>query len=390
MNPSTYGQKSTLGARDLDLHINIEDEIVKYPKYRKELINRLSGANFTKAVKSHKYEWSARDNRKLESELAVAITDSATVFVAKDPGVFNVDDAIQFVGGAVGVVESVAGGIEVTFRIVSGTQTAQDIGASVVIIGGATPQGKKADNMVINGFDDYYNLTSILEDVVDLSGTEHAAMIRGDENSGQLIARKQMELVEKLQRQLIVGVRYQDKTRKLTMMGGIKNLIDIYAPQNAIDFGGAATWSSDRTVEDKIDSALDIIADKAFDKPVMIVSPAFMKKFKYIQDDTIRTTISEKSRGLGVVKMYNSHTFGEIEVVQLQGMGHLMDDLVILVDEKQFGYKAEQGRGWFTKPLAQDGDSYRWQVLGEYTCKLDIPEAAVYLYSLGYPLPFVN
>ena len=382
MNPSQYGQRSTLGATDLDLHINIEDEVVKFPKYRRELINRLSGKNFTKEVKSHKYEWSARDNRKLQSTIAVDASDSATVFIAADAGVFNVDDLIQFVGGSQAVVESVAGGIEVTFRMVAGTQIAQALGKEVTIIGGASAQGKKADTMVVSGFADYYNLTSIIEDVVELSGTENAAMIRGDENSGQLIARKQMELTEKLQRQLIVGKRYEDKSRKLTLMGGLKDLIDLYAPANAIDFGGNI-WASDQAVEEKIDEALDIIAEKAFDKPVMYVSPKFMKKFKYIQHADVHPQDDKKSRGVGVVKQYISHTFGDIDVVQLQGMGGVMDDLIFFVDESQFGYKPERTRGWFTTPMGKDGDSYKWQVLGEYTCKLDIPEAAVYMYNLG-------
>ena len=382
MNPSQYGQRSTLGATDLDLHINIEDEVVKFPKYRRELINRLSGKNFTKEVKSHKYEWSARDNRKLQSTIAVDASDSATVFIAADAGVFNVDDLIQFVGGSQAVVESVAGGIEVTFRMVAGTQIAQALGKEVTIIGGASAQGKKADTMVVSGFADYFNLTSIIEDVVELSGTENAAMIRGDENSGQLIARKQMELTEKLQRQLIVGKRYEDKSRKLTLMGGLKDLIDLYAPANAIDFGGNI-WASDQAVEEKIDEALDIIAEKAFDKPVMYVSPKFMKKFKYIQHADVHPQDDKKSRGVGVVKQYISHTFGDIDVVQLQGMGGVMDDLIFFVDESQFGYKPERTRGWFTTPMGKDGDSYKWQVLGEYTCKLDIPEAAVYMYNLG-------
>ena len=382
MNPSQYGQRSTLGATDLDLHINIEDEVVKFPKYRRELINRLSGKNFTKEVKSHKYEWSARDNRKLQSTIAVDASDSATVFIAADAGVFNADDLIQFVGGSQAVVESVAGGIEVTFRMVAGTQIAQALGKEVTIIGGASAQGKKADTMVVSGFADYFNLTSIIEDVVELSGTENAAMIRGDENSGQLIARKQMELTEKLQRQLIVGKRYEDKSRKLTLMGGLKDLIDLYAPANAIDFGGNI-WASDQAVEEKIDEALDIIAEKAFDKPVMYVSPKFMKKFKYIQHADVHPQDDKKSRGVGVVKQYISHTFGDIDVVQLQGMGGVMDDLIFFVDESQFGYKPERTRGWFTTPMGKDGDSYKWQVLGEYTCKLDIPEAAVYMYNLG-------
>lgn len=377
-----YGQRSTLGARDLDLHISIEDQITKYPKYRKELINRLDGKNFKNAVKSHKYEWGVRDNRKLQTTVNVGGDENITTMVVNDPGVFNVDDVFQMPGGAQFVVESVGGGVNITFRLIAGTQVALASAADVSIIGGATPQGKVADDMVVTPFVDYHNFTSIIEDVVDLTGTQHAAMIRGDENSGQLIARKQSEMLEKLQRQLILGIRTEDKGRKLTTFGGLKNLIDLYAPDNAVDFGGDI-WASDRAVEDVIDGALDIIAEKAFDKPVMYVTPTFMKKFKYIQDDATRTILREKARGVGVVKTYLSHTFGEIDVVQLQGMGIAMSDLILMADESQFGYKAHRKRGWFTSPLAKLGDSYRWQVLGEYTTKLDVPEAAVYMHNLG-------
>lgn len=384
MNGVQYGQRSTLGARDLDLHINIEDQIVKYPNYRKELIKRLSGKNFKKAVKSHKYEWGVRDNRKLQTTVNVGGGASITVMVVNDPGVFNVDDVFQDADGSQYIVESVGGGVNVTFRHLTGStaQTAIASGETVSVVGMATPQGKVADNMVVTPFVDYYNFTSILEDVVDLTGTEHAAMIRGEESSAQLIARKQSELVEKLQRQLVVGVRSEDKARKLTTMGGMKFMIDTYAAANAVDFGGDI-WASDRAVEDVIDGALDLIAEKAFNKPVMYVTPNFMKKFKYIQDDATRTTLREKSRGVGVVKTYMSHTFGEIDVVQLQGMGSVMSDNVFFVDESMIGYKAHQKRGWFTTPLAKLGDSYRWQILGEYTFKMDVPEACVYMYNLG-------
>ena len=382
MGNATYGQQSTMGALSTDLHIEIEDQVVNFPKYRRELINRLNGKNFKKEVSSHKYEWSTRDNRKLQAKLAFPIGANNTVMTVDEPGVFNVDDVFQMVGGAQFIVEDVSGGVSVTFRRIAGTQVAQAGSADVIVIGGGTAQGKNADNMVITPFGDYYNFTSIIEDVVDLSGTEHKSMIRGEENSGQLIARKQMELTEKLQRQLIVGKRSEDKARKTTTMAGIRDLIDLYAPLNAIDFGGNI-WASDRNVQDKLDAAFAVIAEKAFEKPVMLVGQKFMAKFKYIQDDQTRTTISESSRGYGVVKKYNSHTFGEIDVVQLQGMAGLMDDLTVIVDESQFGYKAMKDRAWFTTPLAKNGDSYRWQVLGEYTAKLDVPEAAVYLYNLG-------
>lgn len=382
MNNATYGQRSTMGVSDLDLHINIESEVVKFPKYRRELINRLDGSNFKAKVTSHKYEWSARDNRKLEANLASNITDSATSMIVDEPGVFNVDDVFQMPGGAQFIVESVDGGVQVNFRKLVGTQTAQTGGALVTIVGMGTPKGKDADNMVIKGFDDYYNLTSNFEDVVDLDDMQNASMLRGEEGSAALLSRKQMELTEKLQRTIVVGRRYEDKSRKITTSAGLKDLIDLYAPQNAIDFGGNI-WASDRDVEDKIDDMLDIIAEKAFKKPVIYVSAAFMRKFKYIQDDQFRTTPDAKSRGIGVVKTYNSHTFGEVDVVQLQGMGHVMDDLIFMVDESMFGYKAAEGLGWHTYPLARRGQSFQWQVAGHYTVKLDIPEAAVYAYNLG-------
>lgn len=380
-----YGQKSTLGASSSDLHINIEDQVVNFPKYRRELINRLSGKNFKKEVMSHEYKWSVRDNRKLETTIVNGTSSSGTVITVADPGVFNVDDVFQMPNGAQFYVTSVAGGIEVTFRKLPGgpAQAVSTTGQTVTVVGMATPEGKDADTMVVTPFEDLYNYVSNFEDVVDLSDMEHESLIRGDENSAQLLARKQMELTEKLQRTLITGIRFIDPTYKQTGMGGLKNLIDLYASSNAIDFGGSGTWSSDRLVEDKIDACLDIIAEKAFEKPVMYVTPNFMKKFKYIQDDSVRTTLMEKARGVGVVKKYLSHTFGEIDVVQLQGMNNVMADNVFFVDESQFGYKPFRNLGWHTYPLARMGQSFRWQVAGVYTAKLDVPEAAVYLHNLG-------
>jgi hypothetical protein len=384
MSGVQYGQRSTLGARDIDLHINIEDQVVNFPKFRRELIKRIDGKVFKKAIKSHKCEWGSRDNRKMQTTINVGCAADGTVIVVNDPGVFNVDDVFQDSAGSQYIVESVGGGINVTFRHLTGStaQTTMVNDEAVSIIGGATPQGKNADSMIVTPFVDYYNYTSILEDVVDLTGTQHASMIRGEENSGELIARKQMELTEKLQRQIVMGVRMKDSANKLTTMGGMKYMINTYAPSNVIDFGGDI-WASDTAVQDKIDDALDIIAEKAFKKPVMWVTPAFMRKFKYIQDDTTRTVIREKARGIGVVKTYMSHTFGDIDVVQLQGMGTVMDDLVFVTDESQIGYKAMKGRGWFTSPLAKLGDNVRWQVLGEYSFKVNIPEAHVYIHNLG-------
>jgi len=383
-----YGQRDTLGVAEKTLYLNIEDQVKKYPSLRRELIKRLDGKVFEDEVKSYKYEWSARPNRPLSTTVAVDAADSATSMIVTEPGVFNVDDVFQGTNGAQFRVTNVGGGVNVTFVKIAGTQAAMPLGSKVAIVNGGTAHGKDADSMVTTGFDDYFNYTSNFEDVIHLSDLDHNAMIRGEEKQAQLVARKNMELTEKLQRAIVLGVRGKDSANKITYMGGIKNMIDTYAPAaNVIDFGGSSVWSAstvDRDVQDKIDSALDIVAAKAFKKPVLWVTPAFMKKFKHIQSDRAYTTVgSSEKRGIGVVRKYESHVFGMIDVVQLQGMEGIMDDYVFVTDESDIGYKAHRGLGWHTYPLARTGQSYKWQIAGHYTFKMGIPEAHCYFYNLG-------
>jgi hypothetical protein len=384
MSSAQYGQKSTLGASEKALYINIEDQITKFPNPRIELLKRLNGKNFKNEVKSHKYEWSLRDNRPIKAKVVnLTVASGATSMIVDEAGVFNKDDMFRKPSGELCIVTSVTGGVNVAFKHWAGTPEALVAGAELTVVGGATPEGADADNMVTTGFEDLYNYTQNFEDVVELSDVQHASLIRGDENSGELLARKERELAEKLQNTLIIGQRVKDDASKTYTMGGLKYMIDTYAPAaNSMDFGGNI-WASDTSVIGKIDDALDLIANKAFEKPVMYVGAKFMRKFKFIQDDLAQTTLREKSRGIGVVRTYMSHLFGDIDVVLLQERAGLMDDLVFFVDESMIGYKAHRNLGWHTYPLARTGQSYRWQVCGNYTFKADNPSAMVYLYNLG-------
>lgn len=382
---ANYGQGSTFQATEKNLYLNIEKEIKKYPSPRIELVKRISG--FDQAVTSPKIEWSLKDNRPVKAKMAVERSSGATTMIVDTPGVFNVDDLIQTEAGEQLVVEAVSGGVELTVRPWAGTPAAADIGETVMRIGGATPQGKKADDMVIHGYDDLFNYTSILEDVVHLSGTENEAMIRGLENSAQLIARKQQELAEVWQSQMVLGIRAKNDVLKTYTCGGIKNLIDLYAPDNAIDFGGSATWAAtgDDGALGVIDDALDLLSAKVFDKPVMYVGAKFMRKFKYaIADENIQTTQDlNDTRGVGKVGTYLSHLYGKIDIVLIQERTGWMDDLVLIVDESDVGQKAMKGREWQTFPLGRDGDRFKWQVLSERTVKVGNPGAHAYVFNLG-------
>lgn len=383
MANAIYGQGTTFTALDSQLSLNIEKEIKKYPSPRIELVKRIG--SFSQDVVSHKIEWSRRDHRPVKATVVTGTTSSGTVIGVDTAGVFNVDDLVETASGEQLVVTAVNGGTQVTFKRWAGDAAEIAGGAVVKRIGMATPQGKNADNMVISGYEDLYNYTSILEDVVDLSGTENEALIRGKENSGQLIARKQMELAEVLQSQLVLGIRNKVDVDKTTTMGGLKYLIDTYAADNAIDFGGSATWSAtgDSGPMGILDDALDVLSAKVFDKPTLYVGAKWMRKFKYLMSDVIRTDRKDDERGIGKVGSYLSHLYGKIDVVLIQERTGWMDDYVFAVDESDLGYKAMKNRGWKTYPLAKLGDSFRWQVLGEYTFKMGNPSAHIYLYNLG-------
>lgn len=381
MDNSTYGQKSTLGATDSALHINIEDQIVKYPDFQFPLLKRWSSSVFAKPVKSHKYEWSEREMRPVTATVASAtVAANATTFYVDKPGVFNVDDVLQKPDGEQVIVTSVAGGTLLTVKAWTGTAETMVLGETVKRVGVASPQGKDADDMVTSGTNDMYNFTQIFEDVVHLSGTQRNSMIHGDQSQASLISDKQKELAELLQTTLILGNRNKDNASKRTSMGGIKYFIDTYAPANKIDFGGS--WSSDATVLGKFEDAVEKIANNNGSKPTIYMGYKAMRKFRMINDDLMRTTSTEKSKGIAVATSYLSQ-LGSLDVVLINDRTGIFDDMVLFVDESKVGYKAMSGRGWFTEELAKNGDAYKWQVLGEYTAKFETPKIMSYLHNLG-------
>ena len=207
-------------------------------------------------------------------------------------------------------------------------------------------------------------------------------MIHGDENSASLIEDKQKELMEGLQSTLLIGQRTIDKETKRTTMGGLKFFIDTYAPENAINFGGASTWTNPASVKEKIDDAIEAIANNNGGKPVIVLGFKAMRKLKDLADGTVFVKTSDKTRGTAMPEQYLSQ-LGALDIVMLRERAGILNDLVFVIDEEQCGFKAMKNRGWFTEELAKTGDSYRWQVLGEYTAKFATPKVQAYIYNLG-------
>lgn len=380
-NNSIYGQKSTFTASEANLRLNIEDQITKYPDWQFPILKRWGSSVFNKPVKSHKYEWSEREMRPVKAKVASAtVAADATEFYVDTPGVFNVDDVLEKPDGEKVIVTKVSGGTLLTVRSWTGTPETMALGETVKRIGVAAPQGKDADDMVIAGLSDLYNYTQIFEDVVHLSGTQRESMIRGDQSSAQLIADKQKELAELLQTSLIIGARHKDTANKTTTLGGIKYFIDTYASENVIDFGGS--WADDDVVVGKFEDAVEKIAENNGGKPTIYMGYKAMRKYRLIDNDLRMTDRSDKARGIAVANSYLSQ-LGALDIVLINDRTGIFEDTIYFVDESKVGYKPMSNRAWFTEELAKTGDSYKWQVVGEYTAKFETPKIMAYLHNLG-------
>ncbi len=383
-----YGQKSSFSATDANIRINIEDLVAKYEDYKFPALKRLDGSIFKKAVLSHKYEWSERDLRPIKAEVVSEVGQSAVSVTVDTAGAFNVDDVITVKRTSEKLlVTAVSGGVNLTIERGYGDTSALGSalieGEELVRTGVAGAEGSEFGHGVTTGADDLFNFTQTYRDVLEMSDGQHKGFIHGDESQTDGIQRIQQELMEGLHLNLFMGVRYRNAASKRSMHGGFKYFVDTYAPGNAIDFGGAGTWTNDVDVINKIEDSVEAIATKMGGKPTIYATYKALRKVRLVQDDTIYGSREDKERGVGVVdKMLTG--MGKLDIVQVIDRSGVMDDFIFLVDEKKAGYKARKGRGWFTEHLAKTSDGHKWSVVGEYTVKVENPKASVsYIHNLG-------
>lgn len=396
---AVYGKSTTYNETTLgSLKVSIEDLVGRYPKKDFPLLNRLNSKVFEKEVDSVKYEWKEENLRPVKDVLGAAITStSATTITVTTAGVFNVDDVIQ-IGSEQMIVTGVAtNGIDLTVSRGWASTTAATalIAATAYRIGVAAPEGKDADGMVRQPFTDLYNRTQIFEDVVEMSGTEEQSFIYrtndGDTNSSNQITKKQQELMEMLQTAILLGRRGDDGISRRSM-GGLKFFIDTYAAANAVDMGGASSWTtaSDLVVsgnlayieaQERLDNAVEKVITNRGKPTALYVGYKALRRMSLWNIDRYQfTNRKEDTRGFTAVGTYLAQS-GPLDVVQIPG--DALNDLMFVVDENRIGYKPFKNRGWFTKKLAENGDSSKWQVLGEYTFKMNTPLIGAYLYNLG-------
>jgi hypothetical protein len=381
-----YGQKSSFTGSDANLKFNIEDLVSKYPDFQFPLLKRLNSGNFKNEVNSYKYEWQEKDARPVKAGVVNQIAAIGASIAVDTAGVFKPDDvAVNLRTGEKMLVTAVAGGTLLTVeRGFEGTLATIVVEADELVrIGTAAPEGAASGNGLTYNGDEIYNYTQIFRDYVEMSDGQYKGFIRGDETKSDQIERIQKELMEGFGSSVLIGNRSRNFAEKRSTLGGVKFMVDTYAPANVTDFGGASTWASDTAALAKFEDAVQTLALRMAAKPTIYASYKALRKVRLLQDDTFRGTNKDKARGIGVVDTLMTG-MGELDIVQVIDRTGIMDNYIFLVDESKVGYKARKGRGWFVEEKPFNGDGHLWQVLGEYTVKVDNPKNSIaYINNLG-------
>ncbi len=399
---ATYGQVSTYNSSNANqlnnLHISIEDLVARYPRKRFPLLTRLTGKIFDKEVDNPKYAWKQENLRGTNDVLNGAITSTtATTLVATTPGIFNVDDVIKLDSEVMIVTAVASDGVTLTvLRGWNSTAATHLTAIKIYRIGVAAQEGSDADGAVTQPLTDLYNYSQIFEDVVQLTGTEMEAFLyrtdQGNDNASNQITIKQQELMEMLQTALLVGTAYDDGTARRSM-GGLKYFIDTYASANGVDAGGTGNWTTQSTlipsgvtgeqytvIQEKLDTMIQNLVYNRATPTAIYVGYKALRRMMTWNIGIHRTERDDKKLGNGIPAQYMSQA-GELDIVMIPG--DALNDLIFVVDETRYGYKAFKNRGWFTELLAKTGDSNKWQILGEYTAKVSVPQVHGYLWDLG-------
>lgn len=281
--------------------------------------------------------------------------DTALVVAAGDREKFQTGDLIK-VGAEVVRVTGYPGGADTltVTRAYDGTAAAHAVGAELVGVGSALPEGSDPPNPRTKDRVNRFNLTEIFGPVsVQVSGTEQVVRKYGlpmTEFDYQ-ISNRTKEMMVGIEQAIIYGARVDDPTNEWRSMGGINYYITTNVDSTTTDITEAKLLDLQQTVF------------KAGGSPTILMVSAKQKR-KISQFDKagnfLQVERTDKTRGQ-VVNYYESD-FGVVTVILNRW----------LRDSDAFIFSRDQATLMTLRPLAfemlaKTGDSIKGQIVGEYT-----------------------
>lgn len=286
------------------------------------------------------------------------IGDNDTSFGVADASVFQdghvilIDDEYMVVKSA-NVQTNV---IEVYSRAYGGTNAAHDEDAPIQIVGMARLEGDDADFGPIGDILAPYNLTSIFQKAVQVSGTQQVISQYGIDDEFIYQANKAVpHLLRLVERAAFHGVRAVGAANQPRSMGGL----DTYITDNIQPAGGPIT-------KQDVDILMEEIVMDGGYPDLLVMNPRVANDLRALLDSSSFVRVSQDENKLGMEAIERVMTqYGELELV--------MDRWCPV----HTAYVLESGKvGFYTlrdfelKELARSGDSLKGEVVGEFSLLL--------------------
>jgi hypothetical protein len=335
------------------------------------LLKRLGTNKFT--AKSVKTEW-AETALATRSE-TITITDVATTLTVADAYQYQINDIIRIEAELVRVTALASATTLTISRGYAGTTGVAHTSKTAMSLGSADPENSAAPAGIQDSGSRLYNYVQTFSRGVSLSNDELLQLsTEGNTLNGQL-ERRFIELNRLLATSIFYGVRYEDTSRKIHTMGGLKQ----YITTNVTNVGGALTIAA-------IDAEILKIVNAGGDPKMIVLSPYQKQKLDALDSGKQYLGKQEHVGGNLITQTWQSGVLGHtLDVVVDQTI--LTDELWILDDDNlEIGPASNNGvNGAFhvedaTTP-GTDGENR--VIRGKYTMRVKQQKAHAYLYSLS-------
>ncbi len=382
---STYGAGSTLP----ELVEDVSDVIGIVSPFETPLLNHIGDPK--RAAQSTVHEWIEDEllaNTDAINQVSFSPTPTtATVITVDNGSKFRVGDLIRPASTEeVLFVASIASNNLTVIRGYGGT-TPTTLANNMVlnILGNAALEGDDAPAARFTNRARRQNYTQIFTATVDVSGSMQAARAYGVDDEADYQKQERMrELLRDLENCVINGVAPSTaqvgSASVRRSMNGILQLIqthDLMPGMDGLPDGGGA--GEDELTEQLLNAVLKRIWDNSSGNVDTIVVGGAQKRKINEFASASRQYLPEDTSFRDMVNVYESDC-GVCRVIMSRWVP---EDAVLLLDSTRLEVMPLQGRSFHFKSLAATGDSFKGQVIGEYTLEMKNESAHAKLRGLA-------
>jgi len=382
---ATYGAGSDLP----ELVEDVSDVIGIVSPYETPFLNHIGDAK--RAAQSTVHEWIEDEllanSDMINQTLFLPSATTATAITVDSGDRFRAGDLVQPENeGEVMFVASVSGNILTVIRGYGAT-TAVALADNMVlsILGNAALEGDDAPVARFTNRTRQQNFTQIFTAAVDVSGSMQASRAFGVDDEVDYQKQERMrELLRDLENCAINGVAPEynqvGSASVRRSMNGVIPLIqtnDLVPGQDGLPDGGGA--GNDELNEELLNAALRRVWDQSSGNiDTIVVGGAQKRKINEFASAS-RQYVPEDTSFRDMLNVYESD-FGVCRVVLSRWVPA---DTLLLLDSSRIEVMPLQGRSFQFKPLAASGDSFKGQVIGEYTLEMKNEQAHAKLQGLA-------